>query len=217
MDSEDIFRRRALPMIEYVMSRGPQIAMLNDYLISDTYVQSEGQIVFPSLFAEGYAYLKSKVYGHQPGTFYDLEEVRLWMPANTLKIYHPQVNYLSAYHQDNLCLAFTNQSDRSFEFEISLNPDVVPVDMEKVYDVEVWEENKQSGTSELTQGKVKLMVAPKGITAIAINGIEVQPDLKRDHKQTSASGTDFKILDSPAGKIYSSVMNFGNDFPHFYL
>ena len=173
MDSEDIFRHRALPMIEYVMSRGPQIAMLNDYLISDTYVQSEGQIVFPSLFAEGYAYLKSKVYGHQPGTFYDLEEVRLWMPADMLKINHPQVNYLSAYHQDNLCLAFTNQSDRSFEFEVSLNPDVVPINEEDVYALTTCEENQLVGTGELREGKVKLSIAPKGITAITIEGIEV--------------------------------------------
>jgi hypothetical protein len=43
----------------------PQIAMLFDYVISDAYVTSKGNISFPGEFAEGYAYLKSCLwFGH---------------------------------------------------------------------------------------------------------------------------------------------------------
>jgi hypothetical protein len=58
----------------------PQIAMLFDYLISDTFVQSQSKIDFPHEFVPAYAYLKSRVYGNNPGKFYNDNNVNLWMP-----------------------------------------------------------------------------------------------------------------------------------------
>jgi hypothetical protein len=45
----------------------PMMSMLLDYLVSDVFVRSEGQITFPSAFIEGYAYLQNNFYGHKPG------------------------------------------------------------------------------------------------------------------------------------------------------
>ena len=58
----------------------PHAALIMDYLISDVYYQSDGKLDFPSEYAEGYAYCRSKVYGAKPGKFYDGSDMALYMP-----------------------------------------------------------------------------------------------------------------------------------------
>ncbi|HZH94308.1 MAG TPA: hypothetical protein VEY06_00425, partial [Flavisolibacter sp.] len=83
----------ALPHFFYYNHIWPFVASLYDYLISDVLVQSNAQITFPNEFAPGYAYMKSKVYGHKPGSFYTDDSVYLWMPKQLLHLNSTQVNY----------------------------------------------------------------------------------------------------------------------------
>src|SRR5262245_4664578 len=73
----------------------PHIALLTDYLLTDAFTRSKGRIDFPPRYAEGYAFLKSKVYGDRAGRFYTDENVRLWFPAKLLRADSIQVNYIS--------------------------------------------------------------------------------------------------------------------------
>ncbi len=61
----------------------PHIALLTDYLMSDFETRSQGAIEFPARYAQGYAYLRSKVYGDRPGKFMGDDNVRLWMPETS--------------------------------------------------------------------------------------------------------------------------------------
>ncbi|KAA2243888.1 hypothetical protein F0L74_12395 [Chitinophaga agrisoli] len=100
----------------------PMASMLLDYLVTDVFVRSQGQINFPAEYIEGYAYLQDKMYGRQKGSFYDEKEVQLWMPARLLHISNVELNYIAARKDDQLLLAFTNQSNQPVTATVTVNP-----------------------------------------------------------------------------------------------
>src|SRR5690606_40434224 len=55
----------------------PQIALLMDFLVSDAFVRSDGAIDFPHQYAQGYAYLQSKVYGDRKSTRLNSSHVKI--------------------------------------------------------------------------------------------------------------------------------------------
>ncbi|HRX83394.1 MAG TPA: hypothetical protein P5572_00080 [Phycisphaerae bacterium] len=152
----------------------PMIAMLLDYLVSDVYAASDGAIDFPAHYAEGYAYLRQRIYGDRPGRFYDRNDVYLWMPRDVVAVSDPQLNYISARTSDEVLLAFTNQSDAEVHANVTLDADrcgLGPAD----HAVKVWRENEPADSATLHAGAVAITVAPRGITAIAVQGCTPQP------------------------------------------
>lgn len=103
----------------------PMASMLIDYLVTDAFVKSRGQISFPAEYIEGYAYLQNKLYGSAPGKFYNVEGAQLWMPAKLLSATSKELNYIAARKGNRLLLAFTNQSAAAAESGITLNPALV--------------------------------------------------------------------------------------------
>lgn len=189
----------------------PQIAVLFDYLISDVYVSSNGAVNFPSEFAVGYAYLKSKVYGVHPGTFYGDKNVNLWMPKQVVKVDNEQANYLTAYGNDKFYIALMNQSTDETDVEVAVNPDLVPVSLNGSHTVRVWINNSPAGTSELKGGKIKVHLSAKGITALAIDRVPVVTQFQQsagDNKTVKPSQQTYRIADSPFGKIRSAVISY---------
>jgi len=144
----------------------PMASMLLDYLVTDVFVRSEGQINFPNEYIEGYAYLQNKLYGAARGMFYDQKDVQLWMPARLLKSSNVELNYVAARKDNKLLLAFTNQSAKPVTATITLNPSLV----------------KASAKSTISSYTEKLAIAIKdsvftinvpanGIAAVAINNV----------------------------------------------
>ncbi len=151
----------------------PHIALLIDYLISDVAVRSGHQIDFPSRYAPGYAYLQSKVYGDRTGKFYGDSGVRIWMPKNVVGLGDPQINYLSGYGNGNFYLALTNESTRASSAELELNPEYLPYTAGKPYRVRVWRKGRPSTVLEAVDGKLKVAVAPRGLTALVFEQMPV--------------------------------------------
>jgi len=189
----------------------PQIALTFDFLISDVVVRSGGQIQFPSRYAQGYAYLQSKVYGDRPGTFYGEPGVRLWMPPKLLRIDSPQVNYVSAYGKNALYLALSNQSQRPVTARIRLNPDLIPYSPQREYTVRTWSGNRPGSAAKMREGEIVVSIPAAGLSAIAIDGIHVVTQF-----QTEVSGDAARLSDrsyaettSPIGKVTGMLLAFG--------
>src|SRR5699024_618556 len=120
----------------------PHFAMVMEYLVLDIYNRSKGGIYFPSLYAQGYAYLKCNVYGDRKGQFYGDEEVQLWLPSDLLHTNNVQTNYIAGYGNNKLYLAFTNQSKEDIKVNIHLNSSIVPYTSDKDYAVKLWMNNQ---------------------------------------------------------------------------
>lgn len=189
----------------------PQISILFDYLISDVYARSKANINFPAEFAVGYAYLKSNVYGQHSGTFYGDTNVSLWMPKQVIRLDNEQVNYLTSYGNNKFYITLLNESDKEQEVEVNINPNLVPVNMNGAHTARLWKDNGPASAANIVNGKIKVKLSPKGIAAIAVNGIHVVTQFQQKivTGAEKPSQNSYRMADSPFGKIRSAIFDFG--------
>lgn len=198
----------------------PQIAMLFDYLITETFTQSNGAIRFPHEYVQGYAYLKSNVYGHQPGEFYGDKAVNLWLPKQVLSLDNEQVNYLTGYGNGNFYVALTNQSNEPVDVTVKLNPNVVPFDAARPYSVRTWVQNQAGPAAALSNGIIRVRIAPKGITALSVDGLVIKTQFQEnvyEAKTTAPAGRNFSITATPFGKVSAMTLSFGRGLTSGYI
>lgn len=192
------------------------LAMLWDYLFSDFYFVSGRKIDFPVEYAEGYAYCRSLIYGAKSGSFYGDKDVTIYMPQGLVQVSDLQQNYISGIGNGNLYVAFANQSKVGSQFEVTFDNEKAGIDPSKTYNVSLWKENVHAGTTVMDGGKLSLDIKPQGITAIVIEGVEVE-----------ASFIDrFGKSDQEWSKNYTSVdfendravyLDFGTDLRSVYV
>jgi hypothetical protein len=151
----------------------PMASMLLDYLVTDAFVRSKGKINFPSAYIEGYAYLQNKFYGSKPGRFFDEDGVQLWMPQSLLTIDQVELNYLAAYKDDKLFLAFMNQSDERVTATVKINSDLV-----KGSDWKASGLNAQR-SPKIEDGTLNIEVDGAGLTAVMVEGVAIRPGFQQ--------------------------------------
>lgn len=198
----------------------PHIALLTDYLLSDFETRSKGAIEFPARYAQGYAYLRSKVYGDRVGKFMGDDNVRLWMPRHIVRGDDPQANYLTGYGNGRFYLALSNESGDAREVTVTLDRERIPYAMDKKYDARVWVDGKPAGQTSVVNGAVKLSLSPKGLTAIAVEDLPIFTRLHADYfdaKQSSAtSDKGFRTDQTPVGNATAMFLSFAGRHD-FYL
>ena len=193
----------------------PQIAMLLDYLVSDAAARSAGAIDFPSHFAEGYAYIQSKVYGDQPGKFYGDTNVWLWMPKGLLTFDNSEINYIAARGGNTLYLVLMNQSDAPLTANLALDGQLVPV-KGKTFTARKWSGNKPAGNVPVESGRFAVDIAAKGITALAIDGLKVTPRFQQK-LQSPAQPWKTDFAKHASGDTRAMVLNFGGELQWAYV
>lgn len=151
----------------------PMASMLLDYLVTDAFVRSGGEIDFPSEYIEGYAYLQNKLYGNRKGRFYGEEGVQLWMPEGLLQTGQVELNYITARKDDCLFIVFTNQSEEAVQARVKVNPEMLSFSPDTR--VAVWKENKRVREMIPAGPGLEISVAAKGITALELKGVHTQP------------------------------------------
>lgn len=197
----------------------PQIALLMDFLVSDAFVRSDGAIDFPHQYAQGYAYLQSKVYGARPGRFYDEENVQLWLPRGLLTTSSMQGNYLAGYGNGKLYLAIMNQSAREETMTLNLNPDVVPFEWDKTYQVQVRKDNGPSVPATMVNGQIRIQVSGGGITALVIDELPVQPQFQGAVLADTPPGPEnsYSIEETPLGPVTGMIISMGASLTNAYI
>src|SRR5690606_4128865 len=113
----------------------PHIALIQDFLISDTYLRSDGSIDFPSAYSGGYAFLTSKVYGHLPGKVYNDEGVYPWIPKHAFAVIDPSLNYVLGRAETDTYVILMNTGSQPLTTTVHFNQDVVKWDSDKSYEV----------------------------------------------------------------------------------
>lgn len=188
----------------------PQIALVLDYLVTDAITRSERRIYFPSQYAEGYAYLQSKVYGDRPGEFYGHKDAVLWMPRRLLAIDNPQLNYLAARSGDNqLLLAFTNQSPERISARVKLDGDLAEAGAGARVSA-LWEQNRPARPGRLANGGFSVDVAPMGITAVALEGVSIRPRFQQAALAPAARPWREGLKDTDLGGARAMILEIGD-------
>jgi hypothetical protein len=198
----------------------PHIALLTDFLITQSIYKSGGKIYFPSQYAQGYAYLQSKVYGSAPGTFYGDSGVRLWMPAQLLRSDNIQVNYVSGYGNGNFYLALMNQSDAAIEPTMTLHPDLVPVDVGNTYTLRVWDQDGNQSSGIMEGGSLTTTIPPKSMVSVSIDSLAAFPRFQKrfyDEDAKALGRESYLEVDTPFGKVTGMIMRMGAGLTHAYV
>lgn len=191
----------------------PMIALTFDYLVSDAFAKSGGEIDFPSVFIENTANLYNNLY-FKPGQFYNEKNVTLWMPSGLVNCDNPELNYIVARGNGKLYLAFVNQNNSHESANITLNNEFLK---EIGASAQVWTDNSETGMTSVSTGEFSISVSANGITAIAIEGVKVNSDFQ-DKMFFQSEKNDW--LDAyeeiPAVDSRAMVLGFSNDYTRVY-
>lgn len=197
----------------------PMMSMLFDYMVSDVFVRSQGQIRFPGQFIEGYAYLQNRFYGHTPGTWYGLKNAHLWMPKGILECDNVELNYLSARSGDKLLIAFTNQSNEEITATVGLNRALIGRLEGKPKQAQVRRQNHAQESVLVDGGSFRVSVKAQGITAVEIEDVELVPVFQADIlARTNANIWSPDYLEVPFGDARAMILpGVENDRAYIYL
>lgn len=192
----------------------PKASMLLDYLVTDTFARSNGEISFPSEYIEGYAYLQNKYYGHKPGQFYDEKDVNLWMPKGLLSIDNVELNYIAGYRGDELFIALVNQSQQTVNTTVTIDP--TKVNLQPTVTVKTWQENKLIAHRSISNNQLPVKVNANGITVIKLSGATAQVTLaKQLTKKTNSIENDY--LEIEAGNARAMFINLASIAPRAFI
>lgn len=198
----------------------PQIALLMDYLVSDSEMRSGGQIRFPSRYAPGYAYLQSKVYGDRPGSFFGDPDVALWMPKRVVATDNVQIDYLSGRGGGNFYVALNNAAKRAIETTVTLNPDYVQMVPGKRYAAEVWRDGAKAPTIEVSDGKLRVPISAGGQTAIIIRGVPTFARMQDGYFASARAPLgeqSFRTDKAPFGEVTGMLLAFPGQPTNAYV
>jgi hypothetical protein len=126
------------------------------------------------------------------------------------------LNHVTARGDGRLYVALTNQAPEPVTATIALNPAVVPLDPARSYPCRVWVQNRPADPLTLTGGKVTVRVPARGIVALAVDGVRVQPKFQADFlAPTPGWTTDHARL--AIGDTSATVLPFGPGHTSAYV
>jgi hypothetical protein len=169
----------------------PHIALLTDFLFSDAFYRSEGEIDFQSVYAPGYAFLTSKVYGGMPGKIFDEDGIRPWLPSNAIKSCSNVFNHFFGIGNNALYLVLINTSKSMEKIDILLNQDVISYKSGKTYKASVLDnKGKIVSSTEMLNGKINANLAPNTLQVIRIEDIKIEIMNSHEFSESSLSETN---------------------------
>jgi hypothetical protein len=200
----------------------PHIALIQDFLVSDAYMKSGGKVSFPSVYAPGYAFLTSKVYGHKPGEIFGNKNINLWLPANAIKSSTIALNHLFGRSENDTWLVLMNSTDKHAATEIYLNPGIIRWNYDQEYTIITYSENGDSEKGTFKNGFLQAEIPAEGLTAIKIAGLKNDlplPGKSRELQKSGARKDYFRQHHSSSalGTVTGMLISLVPDFSDAYI
>ncbi|MBB6731252.1 hypothetical protein [Cohnella zeiphila] len=178
-----------------------QLGQTMDYLISEQALRSNGSISFPSVFETDFLWFKYHLYGSKPGTFYGHTGVWLWMPKGIISTSNPQLNWITAESGDRFYISLSNESADAQQASIELNSQIVGFDPVQTYPVTVIRGNGEPEQATMTNGAIDVSVSGKGITAVIVEGLDIEVPFHRQQPETTSEASYFFDTHSPIDAV----------------
>ncbi len=196
----------------------PHIALIQDFLISDTYLRSAGAVDFPSAYSGGYAFLTSKVYGHLPGKVYNDEGVYPWIPKNAFSVIDPSLNYVLGRSESDTYILLMNTDSQPLTTTLHLNQDVVKWNSGHTYEV-ITLGTDQPLTSQMEEGKLTVSVPGDGMVTLKIEGLINRPLLEKDAPAAEADGDAgyFRSTEKGLGTLTGMLIGIADKWTNAYV
>ena len=194
----------------------PYLAMLEDFIINQTFAWSDMNISFPSLRQQGYAYFNSNQYGHEPGKFYDETEMWPWLAENTVHPDSIQIDWMAARKDGVTGIAFMNEDDVATTTTISLG-DQFGKDKNYTGTATLYDKSGKIGTVDVVDGKFTLTIPAKSLQAVKLNIASVKApsyaSINYSKTEAEIGGT---VSDHKSGRGYTLQMSGDNYHAYVY-
>lgn len=138
---------------------------LLDFLVSDGFERSRGEIDFPGLRAAGTSF-RVRIYGGGAGKFYGDKGVYLWLPRGLVKTDNQQIDWLAGHGNGNLYLALWNQSFKEETVTVNIARSLAECD--GTAEARAWINNAPSEPVKVVDNRLTVTLPPKDIAAFAI-------------------------------------------------
>lgn len=182
-----------------------QINLMFDYLVSDVAARTLGAVDFPGQYVQNIVHMQNQVY-MTGGKFYGDENLSLWMPKDILETANEQLNHITAYGNGKFYIVFTNQSGQIVNTSVTINSSLVNVSG-KSYSQ--WNENSAGQGGTISTNSFDVSVAPHGVTAIAINDVNIATKFQQKLAVNTIRNKWNKYYESniPLGNSKSMLLN----------
>ena len=196
----------------------PFIAMLEDFLFGQVQSWSGGNITFPSLRQQGYAYFNSKQFGHKPGKFFDQADMWPWLAENTIDSGNIQIDWLAARKDGMMGIALMNESADSVTTTVSL---LEGVSGGTTYTgpATVFNKDGSKETVNVNAGKFEITIPGKTLRAvtIAIPEMKAPAYAKSGYELDGSAELGATVSEHKNGKGYTLQISPEHYFAYVYI
>ena len=195
----------------------PFLAMLEDFIINQTFAWSGRNISFPSLRQQGYAYFNSNQYGHEAGKFYDEDNMWAWLAEDTVHPDSIQVDWMAARKDGVAGIAFMNEDEVATTTTITLG-EKFGADKNYTGTATLYDKTGKIGTVDVKDGKFTLTIPAKSLQAVKLNIASVKAPAFASIAYDPAEKTEIggTISNHKTGKGYTLQMSGDNYFAYVY-
>ena len=196
----------------------PFLAMLEDFLINQAFNWSEGKIHFPAIRQQGYAYFNSNQYGHEPGKFFDEEDMWLWIDDGMIDSGNVQLDWIAARKDGVLNIAFMNECNKDIISTVKLL-EKIPGGSAFNGTAKLYLPDGTVSSVNVTNGEMTIDFKAKELTAVSIN----LPDVKApsyslmDYSTNGIYSLEKTVSEHTNGKGYVLQMTPDNYFAYVYV
>ena len=193
----------------------PFLAMLEDFIINQTFAWSGKNIEFPSLRQQGYAYFNSNQYGHEAGKFYDENNMWAWLAEDTVHPDSIQIDWMAAKKDGVAGIAFMNEDDVATTTEITLG-EQFGKDKNYTGTATLYDKTGKIGSVDVVNGKFTLTIPAKSLQAVKLNIASVKAptyaSISYSKTEAEIGGT---VSDHKSGRGYT--LQLAGDSYHAYV
>ena len=195
------------------------LGAIQDYLFSNAYVKSDGNVNFPNTRIQGYAWFNNRTYGHEPGNIYRENDMWPWLKQGTINLSSKQIDWIAGRKEGRAAFVLTNAADVAVSDTILFNDALgIPNGATAV----VYDKDGNVTEAKVTNNKLSVTIPAKGILTVAVNGTNIHAprystvqfdDKAVENTETSAMGLMY------AGRTYEAgnSLNKGYDVKAYAL
>ncbi|WJH33651.1 hypothetical protein N6H14_27125 [Paenibacillus sp. CC-CFT747] len=146
--------------------------MLTDYLFAQAWNWSDGQIDFPFLRQQGYAYFNNRQFGSEPGKFFGQTGMWPWLKRGLVTTDNIQIDWLAARKDGAFGVALMNEESAAITTTVHFGEALGGALLEGA--ATLYDSEGHTSTVAVSGGAVTLTVPAHGLIGLVMN----QPEVK---------------------------------------
>lgn len=123
------------------------------------------------------------------------------MPKGIIQTNHPQLNWITGESGNKFYIGLSNESNAEVQTPIQLNPQIIGFNPAQDYAVTIIRDNGTPEQGVMRNGIINATVSSRGITAIIVEGLDINVPLHQTRTADTSSASYFFDIHSPIDAV----------------